>query len=112
MSESETKVRVCQACGKDCSGQPRIKDKKGRYLHKACYEKALAKANAARPEARCTRPTVGGRRRAAGGQGKLGVVRVMPQSRQPPFRHRSVNASPPRALSVAPRRQAVQCLRR
>ncbi|MCA9274001.1 MAG: hypothetical protein KDA31_13270 [Phycisphaerales bacterium] len=49
MSESETKVRVCQACGKDCSGQPRIKDKKGRYLHKACYEKALAKAKKRQP---------------------------------------------------------------
>ncbi len=49
MSESGTRVRVCQACGEDCSGQPRIKDKKGRYLHKACYEKALAKAKKRQP---------------------------------------------------------------
>lgn len=44
MAESETKMRICEACGGDCSGQPRIKDAKGRYLHKTCYEKALAKA--------------------------------------------------------------------
>ncbi len=49
MAEAGTKVRVCQACGKDCTGQPRIKDKKGRYLHKACYEKALAKAKRKKP---------------------------------------------------------------
>lgn len=46
MSDEVVKVRPCQACGKDCTGQPRIKDKKGRYLHKACYEKAKAKAKA------------------------------------------------------------------
>ncbi|GAB5496727.1 MAG: hypothetical protein Phyf2KO_18070 [Phycisphaerales bacterium] len=46
MSDEAAKVRPCQACGKDCTGQPRIKDKKGRYLHKACYEKAKAKAKA------------------------------------------------------------------
>jgi len=49
MSDAQTKVRECQACGKDCTGQPRIKDKKGRYLHKACYEKARAKALARKP---------------------------------------------------------------
>lgn len=49
MSEADTKVRQCQACGEDCTGKPRIKDKKGRYLHKSCYEKALAKAKKRQP---------------------------------------------------------------
>lgn len=49
MPESETKARPCQACGQDCTGQPRIKDSKGRYLHKACYEKARAKAERRKP---------------------------------------------------------------
>ncbi len=46
MAEGPTKTRICRACGKDCAGQPRIKDAKGRYLHKACYEKAKARAAA------------------------------------------------------------------
>lgn len=51
MSESETKVRVCQACGEDCSGQPRIKDSKGRYIHKTCAERILkeSKSKKSRP---------------------------------------------------------------
>lgn len=44
MSEPTGKERICRACGQDCTGQPRIKDPKGRYLHKACYEKAKARA--------------------------------------------------------------------
>jgi hypothetical protein len=46
MSDDTSNTRICRACGKDCTGQPRIKDKKGRYLHKACFEKARAKAKA------------------------------------------------------------------
>lgn len=56
MPESETKTRICQACGQDCTGQPRIKDSKGRYLHKACYEKARAKAERRKPVEVAARP--------------------------------------------------------
>lgn len=36
-------LKTCVICGEDCAGQPRIKDKKGRYYHKTCYEQAKAK---------------------------------------------------------------------
>ena len=45
---TEAKVRLCSACGEDCSGQPRIKDKKGRYLHKTCADRVRAKQKAAK----------------------------------------------------------------
>jgi len=32
--------RICAVCKKDCSGSERVKDKKGRYFHKPCYERA------------------------------------------------------------------------
>ena len=52
MAESETKMRICEACGGDCSGQPRIKDAKGRYLHKTCAEKVKARAAQGVPKSR------------------------------------------------------------
>ena len=36
-------LKTCVICGKDCAGQPRIKDKKGNYYHKTCYEQAKAR---------------------------------------------------------------------
>ncbi|MEO1584588.1 MAG: hypothetical protein AAFR96_08450 [Planctomycetota bacterium] len=39
MSGSDGKVRICAYCGHDCTGQPRMKDRKGRYMHRACFEK-------------------------------------------------------------------------
>ena len=38
--------KICMICNEDCKGKPRIKDKKGRYYHKACYEKAKARQEA------------------------------------------------------------------
>lgn len=32
--------RICAVCKKDCGASERLKDKKGRYFHKACYERA------------------------------------------------------------------------
>lgn len=40
MSDGE---KICVICGESCAGQPRIKDPKGHYYHKACHEAALAK---------------------------------------------------------------------
>jgi hypothetical protein len=33
-------AKICAICGKDCSNDPRIKDPKGRYFHRDCYERA------------------------------------------------------------------------
>ena len=41
MSIEDESEKICAICGRDCSGQPRIKDPKGRYFHKSCYEQAL-----------------------------------------------------------------------
>ncbi|MFK7961014.1 MAG: hypothetical protein AB8G96_10860 [Phycisphaerales bacterium] len=37
---AERGQKVCVLCGADCAGQPRIKDPRGRYYHKACHEQA------------------------------------------------------------------------
>ncbi|MHC4446671.1 MAG: hypothetical protein ACYSXF_02535, partial [Planctomycetota bacterium] len=39
--------KICGLCGEDCSGRPRIKDPKGRYYCKTCYEEALQRQKAA-----------------------------------------------------------------
>ena len=31
-------AKLCVSCGVDCAGQPRVKDKNGRYLCKSCYD--------------------------------------------------------------------------
>ena len=49
MATTDTKIRLCAYCGHDCTGQPRLKDRQGRYMHRACYEKARA-AKAAKPK--------------------------------------------------------------
>lgn len=36
----ENAQKLCVVCGKDCAGQPRLKDDKGRYVHQACAKKA------------------------------------------------------------------------
>ena len=33
-------AKICAICGKDCSNDLRIKDPKGRYFHRDCYERA------------------------------------------------------------------------
>lgn len=35
--------KICALCGDDCSGKPRVKDKKGNYYCKSCHEAAAAK---------------------------------------------------------------------
>lgn len=44
---STATAKICGICGEDCAGQPRIKDPKGRYYHKACYERVMAERAAA-----------------------------------------------------------------
>jgi hypothetical protein len=59
--------KICHICGTDCSNKPRMKDNKGRYFCKACYEKALRakraqrakKADAARPRTDEGTPSAG-----------------------------------------------------
>lgn len=45
--------RICAVCKADCSTSERLKDKKGRYFHKGCYERAkkaaMAKQKRAQP---------------------------------------------------------------
>jgi hypothetical protein len=41
VSIEDQSEKTCAICGRDCSGQPRIRDPKGRYFHKTCYEQAL-----------------------------------------------------------------------
>jgi hypothetical protein len=42
MSDQPTSPqKICVLCGQDCAGQPRIKDPKGHYYHKACHEQAM-----------------------------------------------------------------------
>lgn len=64
--------RICAVCKTDCSTSERVKDKKGRYFHKGCFERAKkaalakrkrAQAGAASPQkpvraARTARPAV------------------------------------------------------
>lgn len=45
-SEAQSGVKVCTACGQDCSGRPRTKDRHGRYFCQPCYDKAVARARA------------------------------------------------------------------
>ncbi len=40
MSSDNAKLRLCVYCGHDCTGQPRMKDRQGRYMHRACFAKA------------------------------------------------------------------------
>ncbi|MCA9311974.1 MAG: hypothetical protein KDA21_12255 [Phycisphaerales bacterium] len=40
-------MKICVRCHEDCSNRPRVKDPDGRYICKACLEKALAAKRAA-----------------------------------------------------------------
>ncbi|TVQ33561.1 MAG: hypothetical protein EA376_01990 [Phycisphaeraceae bacterium] len=35
-------MKSCALCGGDVENTPRLKDSKGRYMHRACYERAMA----------------------------------------------------------------------
>lgn len=36
---SDSSGKICVVCGTDCAGRPRVKDPRGRYYCKACYDK-------------------------------------------------------------------------
>jgi len=40
VSEETKPQKICVICGEDCSQQRRIRDDRGRYYHKNCYEQA------------------------------------------------------------------------
>lgn len=49
MPESDSKsgtraatTKVCAVCGVSCAGQPRTRDKEGRYFHRICYDNVMA----------------------------------------------------------------------
>ncbi|MHC4064795.1 MAG: hypothetical protein ACYSUQ_02230 [Planctomycetota bacterium] len=47
-------AKTCRLCGQDCSDKPRVKDKRGQYYCRDCYEKARSSrqaASAAKPTA-------------------------------------------------------------
>ncbi|MEZ6317445.1 MAG: hypothetical protein R3B49_01635 [Phycisphaerales bacterium] len=46
---TEQPAKPCALCGKDCTGQPRLKDAQGRYLHRACAERMQQKQGAKQP---------------------------------------------------------------
>lgn len=41
-------AKICIVCKKDCTGQPRTKDSRGRYFHRQCFEKAKRRLQAAK----------------------------------------------------------------
>lgn len=52
-------AKVCALCGADCAGRPRVKDAKGRYYCRTCYDQAREKklpVEAGRSSARTTPP--------------------------------------------------------
>ena len=56
MATAESAGKICMVCGKDVTGQPRVKDASGRYLCAGeCQQKALAAAKA-REAARAAKP--------------------------------------------------------
>lgn len=45
-------TKVCVVCEKDCSNQPRVKDSRGRYFHRDCYDAAKRRLEAAKAAAK------------------------------------------------------------
>ena len=41
MTSTSQPSKVCVVCGADCAGRPRVKDPRGRYFCKPCYETAV-----------------------------------------------------------------------
>lgn len=46
---SDQMLKPCALCGKDCDGQPRLKDAHGRYMHRACAERMQQRSRAPKP---------------------------------------------------------------
>ncbi|HVP09745.1 MAG TPA: hypothetical protein VMV94_01000 [Phycisphaerae bacterium] len=66
-SRENTGAKICVACGKDAANLPRVKDSRGRYLHKQCYE-AIKRKLEARKGAPASQPAAPGARAAASSQ--------------------------------------------
>jgi len=49
-SASSSSGKNCVACGADCTGKPRVKDPKGRYYCRACYDARSAQPEAVDPD--------------------------------------------------------------
>jgi hypothetical protein len=45
-SQEQLPGKVCVVCGQDCSGRPRVKDPRGRYYCRECYDEAARKRKA------------------------------------------------------------------
>jgi len=43
-------TKICALCGADCSDRPRVKDPRGRYFCKGCYQRSIARQRAAAAE--------------------------------------------------------------
>ncbi|MGD2111470.1 MAG: hypothetical protein PVI86_19000 [Phycisphaerae bacterium] len=40
MARKESAGKTCRICGRDCSDRPRMKDKKGHYFCRECFDRA------------------------------------------------------------------------
>lgn len=49
---SDSPAKPCAICGGECDGRPRIKDAKGRYMHRKCAEARKAAGATGRPKQR------------------------------------------------------------
>jgi len=58
MSESAS-GKICVVCGESCEDRPRVKDPRGRYFCRPCYEKALAKKRIQRERNQTDPPSKG-----------------------------------------------------
>ena len=49
-------TKLCVVCKKDCSNQPRVKDSRGRYFHRSCYDAAKRRQQEAKTKAAQAEP--------------------------------------------------------
>lgn len=55
-SQEQLPQKVCIVCGQDCAGRPRVKDPRGRYYCRECYDRAARKQRAKREAQRAAAP--------------------------------------------------------
>jgi hypothetical protein len=55
-SETGASPKTCVVCAIDLSNRPRVKDRRGRYFCRPCYEKALKKAKARKAQRAAAKP--------------------------------------------------------
>jgi len=89
-------AKICVACGKDAAGLPRVKDSRGRYFHKECYEAAKRRAAARKAAATSAQPTATPRQGgAASGSGAAAASSATPPTAQS---RKAKAAAPPDAI--------------